>query len=423
MRIIASMIFVTLCLSTIIAKESEKKSIQKPIIKEAKKTVNCSIPLVLVIMVKNEEHVIEKTLEPFLKAKVPCLVCDTGSTDNTIKITREVFEKYKSKQSCIVQQPFVDFSVSRNYALECAEKNFTNAGFFIMIDADWYVQNVQQLIDFCKDHISDQTEAYSIRIRYNNSEYFVKRVLKADKKVRFVRPIHESVKVSTSKRLPDDIYIKWDDSAKGYEKSKARWTRDKAILIKENEKNPNDLLNIFYMAQTYGDLREYDNAIIWYKKVLSLKENYDEEKLSACYRIALIYDHLGNWPLALDFYLKAYSLNPKRAESLVNLAQHYLKTKEYSASYLFAKQACQISYPVDAYWKDKDAYMYRRYDILAAVAWPLGYYEEGEKALRKALESNPKDAHLIANLKVYQDRKNPKVSQDVKQAKDKNIKK
>lgn len=408
MRFMFYIAIISLCALNISCKEIEKKILPHKNLSETTKVSTKNPPLVLVIMVKNEAHVIEKTLEPFLKNKVPVVLLDTGSTDDTVKITRDLFKKYNDKTSVVAQQPFVDFSASRNYALECAEKHFPNAGFFLMIDADWYVQKVPQLASYCSQHCNDEVDAFGIRICYNNSEYYVKRLLKGDKKVRFVRPIHESVQVTSSKRLPDTFYIKWEDSELGYEKSKARWTRDKEILLKEVKKNPNDVLNLFYLAQTYGDLHEYDNAIIWYKKVLELKGNYDDEKLTSCYRIACIYDHLQNWPLALTYYLHAYNLNPARAESLTNIAQHYLKTGEYGTSFLFAQEACKIPYPKDAYWKDKDAYHYKRYDILAAVAWPLHHYEAGEKALKAALEHNPNDAHLLKNLKVYQDRKKPK---------------
>ena len=72
-------------------------------------------PFVVVLMVKNEEPMINKTLEPFVKEGINSfLIFDTGSTDNTIKTVEAYFNKNDVKNWFIFQEEFVDFSTSRN---------------------------------------------------------------------------------------------------------------------------------------------------------------------------------------------------------------------------------------------------------------------------------------------------------------------
>lgn len=369
--------------------------------------VSTSMPLVVILMVKNEADFMAKTLMPFIEAGVDgYLVLDTGSTDETIIRTQQLFKDHAIEHGYIIEQPFIDFASSRNYALECAEQLFPHATFFFMIDAEWYTQNVPLLLKYCNAYAHEPIEALKILIHYKNKEYYVGRILKADKKVRFASVVHEYPQIKTCAKLPSNIYVAWDDSDKGFEKSKERWKHDIKLLLKQHQQNPNDLRTLYYIGQTYSDLKEFDNAITWYKKRYENKDGWLEERILSCYNIARIYDVLQNWPQALYYYLESYNLDHNRAEALIAIAQHYLKTKDYYNSFLFAQKAALIHYPPEAISITPEVYLYTRYDILAAAAWNIGEYEIGENALKVALKNYPQDQHLLKNLKAYQDRKN-----------------
>src|SRR5579871_6668212 len=67
--------------------------------------------LVVVLMVKNEETVMRATLQPFIDAGIQSyLIFDTGSTDNTVQVTRDLFDEYEITQGYILQEPFIDFA-------------------------------------------------------------------------------------------------------------------------------------------------------------------------------------------------------------------------------------------------------------------------------------------------------------------------
>lgn len=110
------------------------------------------------------------------------------------------------------------------------------------------------------------------------------------------------------------------------------------------------------------------------------------------------------WPLALNFYLKAHNENPLHAEPFLKIAQHYYKTGEHNLTYFFAYNACQSPMPQEGV-EDTELYTRTRYDILGICAWYSGHYNEGENALKKALENHPNDPHLKQNLGYYTERK------------------
>ena len=152
-------------------------------------------------MVKNEADVIQATLQPFLDAGIDSfLILDTGSTDNTISLIRKIFDDYNIGHGYIVEQPFVDFATSRNYALQCAEEQFPTAHFFLMPDAEWYMNNVSGLLEFCRNMLSAEHNSYLIQMRNSDDSFRFaqQRLLRAHKGLRFVGVVHETPNQGTS---------------------------------------------------------------------------------------------------------------------------------------------------------------------------------------------------------------------------------
>ena len=89
------------------------------------------------MIVKDESHVIEKTLQN-LCDNIPFsywVISDTGSSDNTIELIEKFF-KNKNIPGEIVQHKWKDFSHNRNKALECA---FNKTDYAFIFDADDHI--------------------------------------------------------------------------------------------------------------------------------------------------------------------------------------------------------------------------------------------------------------------------------------------
>lgn len=363
--------------------------------------------LAVIIMVKNEEQVMLPTLQPYLDAKIDhFLILDTGSTDNTVATTRQIFADYGVKHGYVEEQPFIDFATSRNHAIALAEEKFPDIPFFLMIDAEWYIQNFDQLLQFCADHVNYPDFVFLINLRSGGSQNATGRLFRPHCGIKFVGAVHECLNRVGFTQAPKDVYFVWAPTRFGMDKTQSRWYRDRDILLKEYDKNPNDPRTTFYLAQTYACLGDWENAAYWYT-IRSEQPGWDQENYMAYYKLADAYEHLENWPKALWNYLKAYSLRPQRAEPLVRLAQHYLAVRDFTTAFLFAHQAVRIPvFETENLFFDKIMYDFVRYDLLGIASWYVGEFEVGEQAVRKAMEYWPDAAHLKFNLGLYLDRKN-----------------
>lgn len=368
--------------------------------------------LTIVIMVKNEEHVIKDTLLPYAKAGIDSFfVFDTGSTDNTLEEAKKFFDEFKVIGH-IAQEPFIDFAASRNRALELAEKSFADAKFLLMPDAEWYMHNVEGLIEFCKKEQYKSTGLYQIRIVNQFVDFGTGRLFRNKSKVRFEDEVHEYAIAKSHDKVPADIYFKWNPSSKGNEKSKNRWNVDLEKLTKKYKKNPTDPRTVFYLGQTYECLDDLVNAYKYYK-IRANMPGWDEENFITEYRLGRIAESLSkqnnfdfNWNLAMDHYLKAFSMRSHRIESLFRIADHYWPDN-IPTCFLFAQYMYDVPYPSgDMLFIEKEIYEYARYEILSRCAWHMGKHELGEQATQKALKIHPEMSHLYSNLRCYLEKLN-----------------
>lgn len=366
---------------------------------------------VVALMVKNEESVICQTLDPYVKEGMQSfLIFDTGSTDNTVDVVEAYFREHEITNWCIFQEPFVDFEISRNRALDLAEEQFPDATFILMPDAEWYLRNVEDLINFCYEQADKSTECYLIRIANGNIDFRTSRLIRNKVGARFVGDIHEVIYAGSYEKAPADIFFELGASRVGIEKSRQRWHRDKEKLLARYEKNPEDPRTTFYLAQTYECLQEFEKAYEYYV-IRSKQAGWVEETYEALYRLGRVTDHLSKanpmytWQMAQEYYFAAHGLMPHRAEPLVKLAEHYWPDGEGPSNaplcYLYAKRAYELPYPEhDVLFIAPDAYVFKRYELLSKAAWHVGDYILGEIATRKALEQSEMP-YLFRNLACY----------------------
>ncbi len=368
-------------------------------------------PFAVVLMVKNEETVINKTLEPYVQAGIESfLIFDTGSNDETIAIVQNYFKQHNIKNWHIEQEPFIDFATSRNRALELAEEAFPEITFFLMPDAEWYLYNINSLIKFCNNHINDNGQCYLIRTKNNTIDFQTPRLFRSNSGARFNGSIHESVATEIMKKVPRDVYFELTASHKGIEKSRQRWHRDKELLLNRFKENPNDPRTTFYLAQTYECLLDFENAFKYYK-IRCKQDGHYEETYETFYRLGRITNILQktneqhSWHKAMDYYFEAHKIMPHRAEPLIRIAEYYWPESESPKNaplcYLFAKRAYEMPYPEnDLLFVDPEIYHFRRYELLSKSAWQVGDYVLGEICTRKAM-SYKEMPHLLRNLATY----------------------
>ena len=365
--------------------------------------------LAIALMVKNEAVSIQATLASLFDGGIThFFVLDTGSSDNTMQLTEMFFQQH-NVSGFIQQEPFIDFSTSRNRTLELAEQCFPDAFFFLMPDAEWYLNHPKELLRFCEQEKHRDTPLYLIRIKINATEFTTARLFRASKHIRFKGVVHEVPEIPTLVKVPDPICFEVKASCSGVEKSKQRWLQDLILLSKSYDENKNNPRTAFYLAQTYECLGDINKAYQFYQHREKLT-GWDEENYVTLFRLGCLAEKIDktnsihSWAIAMDYFLKAFALRPHRIEPLVKIADHYWPSN-IQTCYLFICYAYYMPYPEnDICFIEKRMYSYDRYEIMSRSAWHMGNYALGEKATVLALKSHPEMEHLHQNLKLYREK-------------------
>ena len=138
--------------------------------------------LQVLLMIKNAEEVIERTLESYRNYADKFIICDTGSDDRTIEKIREM----NLKNVWIHSIPFKGFSETRN---ECVRLAGSACRFTLFIDDSYELTNGKELI---KELVAlKKHNLLSVTIDNDINSYLSPRIYKSSVGVHYIGKIHE----------------------------------------------------------------------------------------------------------------------------------------------------------------------------------------------------------------------------------------
>jgi len=361
--------------------------------------------LALVMIVKDEERTIAKTLASIKPFVDRWLILDTGSTDRTREVVRQEMEGVPGELS---EAPFVDFSTTRNHALDlCGEET----EFVLWLDADDVLEGGRELREFLErertasgpDH-----EAYLVKVRAGVT-FDSARVFRASSRWRFRGVVHEVLakdgRDPPTQRVPSALIVH-EVEALSAERSRKRWERDVGLLSMAVAEDPKDARAAFYLGLTHFWLGQWEQAVEALDRRAELG-GWPEEAFQARLHAARAAEAAGQpWCQVLERFLAAHASTPHRAEPLYYVAAHYDALGERALCFLFARRGFELPYPDrDILFVEEDVYRLRLPDLVASSAYWLGELEIGERAARLALARAPDDPRLARNLEFYTERK------------------
>ena len=294
------------------------------------------------MIVKNEQDFINNCLNSIQAAAHEIIIIDTGCSDKTIEIARQFNVKV------FPFQWVDDFSAARNEALKQATGKW-----ILQIDADETLDSAS--LEEIKQIISrTDTDAFTVSVRnYHPEEDMVKymdskqiRLFRNNRKYSYINAIHEQIALSIEEnggRIQDSSILIHHYGYQNKNTHKAQ--RNRILLEKSVQNNPEDGYLQFKLGETYKALQQNEAAKNCFLKALSGDgQGLSSEILDAIYlRLAQLELAENRYQESVQFARKSLLLNPDNALSLYIISIGLLYTGRVKEADAFLKHLKKIN--------------------------------------------------------------------------------
>src|ERR1044071_9147904 len=351
----------------------------------------------VVFIARNESKTLPRciaSLREFQKRGGEIIVCDTGSTDGTQQIARDLgcvvveksFRRTLSEEEAaqinarfiieseapVVEagQTYFDFAAARNFAVTHAR-----CGFVAMPDCDEAYTALD--IDRINYFIRKGTKRFDYQfvfshdahgrpdIQFNHSKFYDKRVFK------WVGIVHEVLQGTglTTRMQPEEIKLEhWQNP----EQSRGQYLTGLAI---DCFQNPTNDRNAHYFARELMWSHRYRSAIKEFERHIAMNAWAPERAQSRIF-IGDCHAYYGEMEQMIQCYLEAIKIDGSRREPLLKLAGHYYRQNDHQRTAIFATAAISVAYR--GYYMDRMSYY--REDPHKLLYWAFYYMGQKEDA-------------------------------------------
>ena len=329
------------------------------------------------MIVKNESKVIKRCLASVKQIIDYWVIADTGSTDGTQEIIREFMKDIPGE---LIERPWVDFSHNRNEVLSLSKEK---ADFLLFIDAD------EQFVFSDTFTIPKlDLDSYFILIhQLDGINYFRESLIRSSLNWKWVGPVHEALISSEAKTkdvLKGITNLSITEDGHRYQDPK-KYLKDAAILEEALKSEPKNSRYAFYLALSYGNAHEYQEALKWHKKRIAMG-GLEEEIFYSLLSIGKIEENLNVSPdKFIKSYVAAHLYRPSRAEPLYFIANYYIRTENHFLAYLFSKAGLTIASPTDTIFVQHSIYDTGLLLQFADSSYLVGKKNESLEAYKKLL--------------------------------------
>jgi glycosyltransferase involved in cell wall biosynthesis len=323
------------------------------------------------------------------------VVCDTGSTDDTI-------DKLK-KRNVVVYSIVVDpwrFDVARNISLAFIPADYDicvctdldevlEEGWRTKIESVWTPETTRLKYMYTWDFKDDGSRGYT---------YWYNKIHKRHG-YRWVHPVHENVKYYGDKQ---EVYAQCADVQLNHfpDCTKSRGSYLPLLELSKKE-SPKDSNTVFWLGREYMFHRQYDNCIKTLKEHLELESaTWDEERWASMRYISKCYEHKSELSKAKNWLYRAIAECPNVREPYVDMARLGYKLKNWALVYLMVEDALQIKERSVSYLSEATSWDETLYDLGAIACYKLGLFDKSFEFATKAVLLNPKNQRLKENMKM-----------------------
>ena len=346
----------------------------------------------LFMIVKDEVHVLRRCLQSVRPLIDQWVIVDTGSTDGTQDLIREV---YKDLPGMLAERPWKNFGHNRSESVALAR---SRADYLLTLDADEYL-----VTDAGFRWPPMTCDAYEFVVSSGGTTYSRIQLVRSALPWRYEGVLHEYITCGqdhSQARMPGIQTVRLLEGARS--RDPLTYRRDAEILEEALLKEPENARYMFYLAQSYRDAHQPDLAIDRYRQ-RSRIGGFAEEVWCSLYQIARLQQAKGtDWPEVMNSYLKAFAFRQQRAEPLYFIGLYYQHRKEYALAKLFLGRAMKIPYPAnDVLFVESDVYRFLLPLEYAVACYWLEQHEEAiavtDRLLADETLSADRREHLLRN--------------------------
>ena len=372
----------------------------KVLLYKREKDNNYENGICLNMIIKNESKNMPRLFENIHKFIKYFIICDTGSTDNTVKVIEEIAEKYNIDGE-VYTEPFKNFGYNRSYSYNLTKESIVNFKYVLFLDADMVLVNFENIN--IKNYDKD---IYFLQQKTGSLEYFNMRMVKKGTNIECKSPTHEYYDIKGDYKIEytKDFWIN-DIGDGGCKEDK--YERDIKLLKKGLEEEPNNGRYYFYLAQSYKDTQQFELAILNYKKRIEVG-GWFEEVWFSYYMVSFCYLMLKDEDNSIVYCLKGYEFYPKRAECIFLIAKYLCDNKKYNLSKIFVELGEKIPLPDDKLFVGRDVYEYQFQFIKSIISFYLDDFKNGLVSCNNLLMKNNINGNIIqltlSNLYFYLDK-------------------
>ena len=339
---------------------------------------------------KNEEQFVKRFCESAKDADL-ILIADTGSTDNTAVLARQCGAKVYD----IAVKPW-RFDKARDTAMNLIPGDFDVC---ISLDLDEVMEPGWR--EEIERVWTDQTTRLRYKFDWGCGISFFYEKIHHRTGYHWHHPVHEYPRADNR---TNEVYAHTDMLLVSHHpdptKSRGQYMPLLELAVKEDPRCPR---NAFYHARELTFYYRWKEAIIALERYLAMPEaTWQNERCYAMRLLAKSHDELGHIEEAMKWARLAVAEAPGTREPWVELSMMAYRRSMWAESYAAALSALEIKDKALVYTMDPSVWTEKPYDLASIAAWNLGLKDSAIEFCKKALEFNPTDSRLIANLASMQ---------------------
>lgn len=318
--------------------------------------------LALCCIVLNEEKVLPRLVESVKDIIDYWVIVDTGSTDSTRDIIPKLFGDIPGE---LHERPWVDFGHNRTELCKLAKGK---ADYLLLLDADM----TATLDGFDKNTLTGR----GYHLRYSGPlDYAQMLLVSGHIDWRYEGVTHEFITCNEPLVVAYVGGIIINHHLDGGSRDN-KLVRDLNLLRHGIIDEPENKRYFFYIAQTLKDMKNHQEALVFYNKRITMG-GWPEEVWYSMYQSGKMLDKLDKVPESRTAFLEAYEYRPSRAETLFYMGRMCRKKKLYAQAVLFLEAAKRVKYPTnDLLFIEKPVYDYLiDYELSVAYFWVKKYNE------------------------------------------------